>query len=152
LDALSFANSPAPFLPNRISARNGAFLDLTQRNETLPEHDTLSNPGNSFDARIAGSGGTLNLFLENMRSPDGYLFRNDDSGSATSDINIHSSGAIGVTNASIAQVQPILVANNDLGGGNNDNQNPPTVNLGPGSPTGVNIVDNAPTLPIVTAP
>ena len=142
LEALGFGSSISPFLPFSVSVRNGSTLNLTIENEDLPEHDTGTNPGfpASLDTRIAGSGGILNLFLKDNKSPDGFYFRDDAGASGT--FNLFKD----VSNS--ATIAAVLQDNGNSGGNNNDNTTPPQIF----NPFGtINLLAGTPMLPVVNA-
>ena len=155
LDALGFANSDSPFLPNRFQIRNGATLHMTVDDDDMVSHDTLSNPGlESLDMRINGDVGanssTFNVLIKNTEAPEGFLLRNDDSAGGTpSEFNLSRgvSADSAATDITAALAQSVLDDNSNTTGGG------ATVDDVPFGPTtGVNIVTTTVTLPTVTAP
>lgn len=154
LDVFGFANSPAPFLPNRYQVRNGATLDLTINNDDMVSHDTGSNPQfDSHDFRINGDavGGTssiLNLLIQNSEGPEDFNLRNDDSGVDATDSELNLSRGLSpdpaATDITPLQAESIFDDNINTTGGGASHVNVPF--------SGVNIVTTTPTLPVVTAP
>ncbi len=112
----------SPFNPWLVNVRNGGSLDLRldgsgPAGEVLPQHDDVfSIFPHSFDASINVSGGTFDLWLDDVVSPDGYRF---DIGGGT--LNLYSETGCPLTPAQIVD------GNGNTGGMNSDATDPPTV-------------------------
>ena len=138
-DGTTDVGGPSPYTPFYVQARNGGRLDLTIQNEAtaIPANDTSSGFSNSVHAQTTTSGDTLNLFLQNMKSVNGFQLK----AATGSTYNLYRNGSASGTAAAV------LADNGVTGGGNNQNTSPPTVNLS-GAGT-VTLSSVAPTLPSI---
>jgi hypothetical protein len=134
-----------PGLRTLADVQNGAVIDLTINNDDFAEHDAGFDPGETFEARVlpVGSGGTMNLYLLNNTSPDGYSLE-EQAGS----LSIYQPGGSGsCTNVAPGNCQAALSANNNTGGGNNPATTPPFVNVVVVAAQVVSIVNVQPAVP-----
>ena len=143
------ASTQSPFQGFLVNVRNNGSLDLTVQNEILPQQDDVNGGGDfTFVAETQNqSGNTLNLYIDNTRSPDGYRF-------------IQTNGTFNLFRENMADTTAatIMDGNGNTGGNgmsgvpnpavNGDNTDPPVV-----STTGtITPTDTAPTLPTITIP
>ena len=134
--------TPSPFNPFLVNVRQGGSLDLTLRDEVLPQHDIVFTPGDRRQSIVvevqADSGAnTLDLHLLNNKGPEGYALRQFNG-----TFNLFR----GASASNLAAT--IVDDNGNTGGGSNDNTDPPSVpTMGTITATGT-----APTLPVIVIP
>ena len=141
---------PSPFQGVLVNVRNGGALDLTIRNESLPQHDVANSPTKqTLEIDVQNqAGNSLNLFLENVSAPEGFGFVR--SNGAFNLFRGASSVGIGstCTTAAPANCVTVLGDNGNSGGGGNPATNPPVIDLF-GT---ITITGTAPTLPSIVIP
>ncbi len=138
-DPLGFC--PTPFDGVHVNVRNGGSMDLTIRNEILPQHDDVNDGVFTFEAEVQNQAGNeLRLYLDDNKAPDGYrLIR------AAGTFDLYGRTPRRPTSSNGNTGGNGTVAGGDVDG---DNTDPPVVTADPG----INPTDTPPVLPSITIP
>ena len=134
--------SQSPFNPFLVNVLAGGLLDLTIRNENLPQHDIVFTPADrrrsiEVEVQADNATNTINLHLLNNTAPEGYSLKQFNG-----TLNLF-------RGASVSNVAATIVDDNgNTGGGSNPATDPPAV---PTQGT-ITAVGTAPTLPVIVIP
>ena len=150
-----FGSFRVPGIPYRTRVKNGGALDLTFENDQFAVHDqfffTLTETA-EFEVLAIGGGGTLNLALDTVTSPDGFEFKESAGTLNLYQGSVNDAATGPCTAGSTSDCQDELADDGNRGGptgfvatGTPDaTLNPPFVDVDAGS---IAIVGTAPTLP-----
>lgn len=134
--------SQSPFNPFLVNVLAGGSLDLTVRNEDLPQHDIVFTPADrrrsiEVEVQADNGGNRIDLHLLNNTAPEGYSLKQFNG-----TFNLF-------RGASASNVAATIVDDNgNTGGGSNPATDPPAV---PTQGT-ITAVGTAPTLPVIVIP
>ena len=154
-------STPSPFVGFTVNVRKGSLpsggkLDLTIRNEVLPQHDTVFSPGDrkhtlEVEVQSDDAGNLLNLHLANNKAPEGYHFKEfaGDFNFFRGASSVAAGSTCAVANPETGNCRTVLTDNGNTGGGGSDNTSPPLIQV---QGAAIDIVGTAPTLPNPTIP
>lgn len=140
-DDVGFATQ-SPFNPFLVNVLAGGSLDLTVRNEDLPQHDIVFTPADrrhsiEVEVQADSAANEINLHLLNNTGPEGYHLKQFN-------------GTFNLFRGASASSVPATIVddNGNTGGASNPATDPPAV---PTTGT-ITAVGTAPTLPVVVIP
>jgi methionine-rich copper-binding protein CopC len=113
-----------PGLRTLFDVQNGSTLNVTMTNNTMAQHDTGYDPGQTVEFRALAGANTMCVSLTDNESPDGYSL---EQFAGTFNLDNGVDAFTGVCSA--AQCQAVLNSNGNTGAGGVGTAAPPFVNV-----------------------